>query len=163
MPAASVPCGAGAAAAAVVMGGGAAAVVVVVVVIVAVVVVAVAAVVVVVAVIVAAIVVAAALGVIVAAAVVVVDVVVVVGSDINVNAIRPTCRLHWFLQHILHSKCRKHECGRYFLHHIEACSHKYGVPPRSKRTSFVTYKGTSMLVQPDPKPQDLCEPFLSRL
>ena len=61
---------------------------------------------------VAAVAVAAVSGIAVAAAVVV-DV-VVVGSDVDVNAIRPTCRLYWFSQHILHSKCRKRRCGRCF-------------------------------------------------
>ena len=74
---------------------------------------------------VAAVAVAAALGVVVAAAVVV-DVVVVIGSDIDVKAIRPTCRLYWFLQHILHLKCPKHRCGRCFLHHVEALLNKWG-------------------------------------
>ena len=38
------------------------------------------------------------------------------GPDVDVNARRPTCRLYWFLQHILHSTWRKRRCGRYFVH-----------------------------------------------
>ena len=65
---------------------------------------------------------AAVTAVVVAAVIVVVAdiVLVVVGSDVEAKARRPTCRLYWFLQHILHSKWRKHRCGRCFVHHVEA-------------------------------------------
>ena len=65
------------------------------------------------AVVVAADVVAAVVGVAVVVAAAAVN--VVVGSDIDVNARRPTWRLYWILQHILHSKCLSHRCGRCFV------------------------------------------------
>ena len=37
---------------------------------------------------------------------------VVLGSDVEKSARRPTCRLYWFLQHILRLKCRSHRHGR---------------------------------------------------
>ena len=67
-------------------------------------------------------VVVAAVVAIAAVAAVVVD--VVIGSDVDVNVIRPTYSLYWVLQHILHSKCRKHQHGRCFLHHVETCLNK---------------------------------------
>ena len=47
--------------------------------------------------------------------VVVAAAVVVVSSNVNVTVRRPICRLHWFLQHILHSKWRQRRCGRCFV------------------------------------------------
>ena len=38
--------------------------------------------------------------------------VVVVGYDIDVNVRRSTCRVNWFLQHILHSRYLSYRCGR---------------------------------------------------
>ena len=63
--------------------------------------------------------------VVVVAAAVAIAAAVVVGSDVDVNARRPTCRLHGFLQHILHSTWRRRRCSRWFVHVHAVCIGSY--------------------------------------